>query len=79
MSDDAPDDHLGAAASRWLGEIGELPKHVGGKPGSSQHVADMVLKAKQLLLEWHGDFGASRMNTVAMATMTMEDIERHVE
>jgi hypothetical protein len=79
MSDDAHPDHIGAAACRWYEETGEAPKPVNRHPAGVGFAADTQIKSNQVLLTWHGDFGASKVKTDAMATMTMKDLERHVQ
>ena len=50
--------------------MGASPRHRGQD--------DQPLKSHQLLLTWHGDFGAQRVSTAATATMSMHDLEQHV-
>ena len=78
MSDDADEDMVGAASHRWFQAVGESPL---GKPPSASagsKKAGDIIRMHMLLLTWHGDFGASGVDTASFRQLEMVDLERAI-
>jgi hypothetical protein len=72
MNDNANPDHIGAASCRWFEETGEVSRPM--KRSVDDLGPSMPIRSAQLLLTWHGDFGASEVITSGMDNVTITDL-----
>jgi hypothetical protein len=79
LSDNDPAEIIGAVASRWCEETGNEPKPNGRPPMITEGMNDTPLRSHQLVLTWHGDFGARNVCTASMSTMTLNELEQIVK
>ena len=77
MNDENEPDNIGAAATKWLEEAGfrtHLPK---GRPSPNNF--EGMIKSTQVMLTWHGDFGASNVDTSSKQSMGLDDLVDHLK
>ena len=67
------------AAQKWMEASGESVAPLGGRPRQDSDPAEMVLKSNQLLLTWHGDFGAAQVNVSMVQDMSLTDLEYYLK
>ena len=77
MNDESAEDNIGAAATKWLEETGyktDIPK---GRPPLKN--GEFMIKSTQVMLAWHGDFGASKVDTNSKQSMRLDDLVDHLK
>ena len=72
LNDNANPDHIGAAACRWFEERCKalVPN---GRPKRAS-ASSNACKSNQVLVTWHGDFGASHVITAGMDQLMIKDL-----